>query len=67
MSSIEVVQLTDAHASERRLCISRATGSNDNIVKWTPRKRLAANKSEAMIDLYDHVGANNNDRACQRN
>jgi hypothetical protein len=37
MRSIEVVRLTDAHASEQGLYISRAKGSNDNIVKWTPR------------------------------
>ncbi len=41
MRSIEVVQLTDAHATEQGLYISRAKGSNDNIVKWTPRLRAA--------------------------
>jgi hypothetical protein len=39
--SIEVVRLTDAHASEQGLYISRAKGSNDNIVKWTPRLKAA--------------------------
>lgn len=34
MRGIEVVQLTEAHASEQGLYISRAKGSNDNIVKW---------------------------------
>src|SRR5690606_6676979 len=33
MRSIEVVQMTEAHASEQGLYISRAKGSNDNIVK----------------------------------
>jgi site-specific recombinase XerD len=41
MRSIEVVKLTDAHASEQGLYISRAKGSNDNIVKWTPRLKAA--------------------------
>ena len=41
MRSIEVVRLTDAHASEQGLYISRAKGSNDNIVKWTPRLKAA--------------------------
>ena len=41
MRSIKVVQLTDAHASEQRLYISRAKGSNDNIVNWTPRLKSA--------------------------
>lgn len=41
MRSIEVGQLTDAHASEQGLYISRAKGSNDNIVKWMPRLRAA--------------------------
>lgn len=41
MRSVEVVQLTDAHASDEGLYISRAKGSNDNIVKWTPRLRAA--------------------------
>jgi len=41
MRSIEVVQMTDAHASEQGLYISRAKGSNDNIVKWTPRLKAA--------------------------
>jgi hypothetical protein len=33
MRSIEVVQLTEAHASGQGLYISRTKGSNDNIVK----------------------------------
>lgn len=41
MRSIEVVRLTDAHASEQGLYISRTKGSNDNIVKWTPWLRAA--------------------------
>jgi hypothetical protein len=36
MRSIEVVRLTDAHASERGLYVARTKGSNDNIVSWTP-------------------------------
>jgi hypothetical protein len=35
--SIEVVRLTEAHASEMGLYVARTKGSNDNIVKWTPR------------------------------
>lgn len=41
MRSIEVVRLTDAHASERGLYVARAKGSNDNIVSWTPRLKAA--------------------------
>lgn len=41
MRSIEVIKLTDAHASERGLYVSRRKGSNDNIVKWSPRLRAA--------------------------
>jgi hypothetical protein len=41
MRSIEVVRLTEAHASGQGLYISRAKGSNDNIVKWTPRLKAA--------------------------
>lgn len=41
MRSIEVVRLADAHASDKGLYISRAKGSNDNIVKWTPRLRAS--------------------------
>ncbi|MBL8268543.1 MAG: hypothetical protein JNL55_19285 [Steroidobacter sp.] len=41
MRSIEVVRLTEAHASDSGLYISRAKGSNDNIVKWTPRLKAA--------------------------
>jgi hypothetical protein len=41
MLSIEVVRLTEAHASGQGLYISRTKGSNDNIVKWTPRLKAA--------------------------
>jgi site-specific recombinase XerD len=41
MRSIEVVSLTDAHASERGLYVARTKGSNDNIVSWTPRLKAA--------------------------
>ena len=41
MRSIEVVQLTEAHASEVGLYVARAKGSNDNIVRWTPRLKAA--------------------------
>lgn len=35
------VRLTEAHASEKGLYISRTKGSNDNIVKWTRRLKTA--------------------------
>jgi site-specific recombinase XerD len=41
MRSIEVVRLTEAHASEKGLYVARTKGSNDNIVKWTPRLKAA--------------------------
>jgi hypothetical protein len=41
MRSIEVVRLTEAHASEIGLYVARTKGSNDNIVKWTPRLKAA--------------------------
>jgi hypothetical protein len=40
MCTIEVVRLTDAHASEKGLYISRAKGSKDNIVQWTSRLKV---------------------------
>jgi integrase len=41
MRSIEMVKLTEAHGSDKGLYITRRKGSNDNIVKWTPRLRAA--------------------------
>lgn len=41
MRTVEVVALTDAHASKRGLYIARRKGSNDNIVRWSPRLRAA--------------------------
>jgi hypothetical protein len=41
MRGIEVVKLTDAHASDKGLYVSRRKGSNDNIVRWTLRLRAA--------------------------
>lgn len=41
MRGIEVVKLTDAHATERGLYIKRTKGSSDNIVAWTPTLRTA--------------------------
>jgi hypothetical protein len=41
MRTVEVVALTEAHASEEGLYIARRKRSNDNIVKWSPRLRAA--------------------------
>jgi site-specific recombinase XerD len=41
MRSIEVLQLTDAHASEQGLYVARRKRSYDNIVRWSPRLRAA--------------------------
>lgn len=41
MRGIEVVKLTDAHASDKGLYVARRKGSNDTIVRWTPRLRAA--------------------------
>lgn len=41
MRSIEVVRLTDAHATENGLYILRTKCSNANSVKWTPRLQAA--------------------------
>ena len=41
MRSIEVLALTDAHASEQGIYVARRKGSDDNIVRWSPRLRAA--------------------------
>lgn len=41
MRSVEIVALTDAHASEQGLYIARRKRSHDNIVKWSQRLRAA--------------------------
>lgn len=38
---IEVVNMTDAHETEAGLLVARRKGSNDNVVRWTPRLRAA--------------------------
>lgn len=41
MRSIEVLALTDAHASEQGIYVARRKRSHDNIVQWSPRLRAA--------------------------
>lgn len=41
MRGIEVVDMTDAHETTEGLRAARRKGSNDNIVRWTPRLRAA--------------------------
>lgn len=41
MRSIEVLHLTDAHASEQGIYVARRKRSYDNIVRWSPRLRAA--------------------------
>lgn len=48
MRGIEVINLTDAHATEEGLKVSRVKGSNDNVVRWNPRLRAAWN---AVLEL----------------
>jgi hypothetical protein len=43
MRGIEVISLTDADELPEGLRVSRVKGSNDNVVKWTPRLRNAWN------------------------
>lgn len=48
MRGIELVNLTDAHATDEGLRVSRVKGSNDNIVRWTPRLRAAWDAALAL-------------------
>jgi site-specific recombinase XerD len=48
MRSIEVVHLTDAHASERGIYVARRKRSYDNIVRWSPRLRAAWDAAVAV-------------------
>lgn len=48
MRSPEVLQLTDAHASEQGLYVARRKRSYDNIVRWSPRLRAAWNAALAV-------------------
>jgi site-specific recombinase XerC len=40
LRSVEVITLTDAHATESGLMTNRRKGSRDNIVAWTPRLQV---------------------------
>ena len=48
MRSIEVLALTDAHASEQGIYVARRKGSDDNIVRWSPRLRAAWDAAVAL-------------------
>ncbi len=41
MRGIEAVRLTDTHATTEGVVVNRVKGSNDNLVRWTPRLRAA--------------------------
>lgn len=41
MRGIEAVRLTDAHDTPAGVIVKRVKGSNDNLVRWTPRLRAA--------------------------
>jgi hypothetical protein len=41
MRGIEVIRLTDWHATAAGLRVSRVKGSRDNVVRWAPRLRAA--------------------------
>jgi hypothetical protein len=48
MRSIEVLALTDAHASEQGIYVARRKRSHDNIVLWLPRLRAAWDAAVAV-------------------
>ena len=48
MRSIEVLALTDAHASEQGIYVARRKRSHDNIVQWSPRLRAAWDAAVAV-------------------
>lgn len=48
MRGIEVVKLTDAHASDIGIRVQRVKGSNSNVVRWTPRLRAAWDAAVAL-------------------
>lgn len=48
MRSIEVLHLTDAHASELGVYVARCKRSHDNIVRWSPRLRAAWDAAVAV-------------------
>lgn len=48
LRGIEVIEMTDAHASPEGLLADRRKGSRDNIVEWNPRLRTAW---DAAIEL----------------
>ena len=55
LRSIEVLGLTDAHASEQGIYVVRRKGSDDNIVRWSPRLRVAWDAAVAVrATIRDH-------------
>jgi integrase len=60
MRSIEVLGLTDAHASEQGIYVARRKGSDDNIVRWSPRLRAAW---EAAVAVRATIRARSSNRA----
>jgi integrase len=48
MRSIEVLHLTDVHASELGIYVARCKRSHDNIVRWSPRLRAAWDAAVAV-------------------
>jgi hypothetical protein len=48
MRTIEVLALTDAHASEQGIYVARRKRSHDNIVLWSPRLRAAWDAAVAV-------------------
>jgi hypothetical protein len=60
MRSIEVLHLTDAHASEQGLYIARHKRSYDNIVRWSPRLRAAW---EAAVAVRAMIRARKSNKA----
>lgn len=60
MRTIEVLALTDAHASEQGLYIARHKGSDDNIVRWSLRLRTAW---EAAVAVRATIRARSSNKA----
>ena len=60
LRSIEVLALTDAHASEQGIYVARHKRSHDNIVLWSPRLRAAW---DAAVTVRATIRARRSNRA----
>jgi hypothetical protein len=60
MRSIEVLGLAGAHASEQGIYVARRKGSDDNIVRWSPRLRAAG---ETAVGVRATIRARRSNKA----